>query len=193
MSKNWTYPWLLCFLKELPQFFLSESSARIKGKRTTGPAVQNHISSTKARELIAKNQTVCQSQSLVYLLVPLQRPHQLHHHLRHRIPNLTSTGTPKIQHQKEVEARVRSYGETRCMKPQKPKTKMKDTKKYKRSNTWIAAGIVREFGRWKSSRWTEIAISAWEPKNMQGFLQKTCCVVDVLVRSCAEREILVIS
>ena len=110
MSKNWTYPWLLCFLKKLPQFFLSESSARIKGKRTTGPAVQNHISSTKARELIAKNQTVCQSQSLVYLLVPLQRPHQLHHHLRHRIPNLTSTGTPKIQHQKEVEVRGGATG-----------------------------------------------------------------------------------
>ena len=42
-----------------------------------------------------------------------------------------STDTPKIQYQKEVEVRVRSYGETRCINPQKPKTKtMKDAKKY---------------------------------------------------------------
>ena len=61
------------------------------------------------------------------------RPHLLLHHLHHRIPYLTSTDTPKIQYQKEVEVRVRSDGETRCIKPQKPKTKikMKDAKKYK--------------------------------------------------------------
>ena len=41
--------------------------------------------------------------------------------------------TPKIQHPKEVEVRVRSSGETRCMDPQKPKTKIKmeNPKKYK--------------------------------------------------------------
>ena len=36
-----------------------------------------------------------------------------------------STDTPKIEHQKEVEVRVKSFGETRCMNPQKPKTKIK--------------------------------------------------------------------
>ena len=38
-----------------------------------------------------------------------------------RIPYLMSTETPKIQYQKEVEVRVKSFGETRCIKPQKPK------------------------------------------------------------------------
>ena len=47
-----------------------------------------------------------------------------------------SIDTPKIQCQKEVEVRVRSYGETRCINPQKPKIqiKMKDAKKYKAIN-----------------------------------------------------------
>ena len=44
-----------------------------------------------------------------------------------------STGTPKIQYQKEVEVLVKSFGETRCMNPQKPKIKikMRSAKKYK--------------------------------------------------------------
>ena len=43
------------------------------------------------------------------------------------------TDRQKIQYQKEVEVRVESLGETRCMKPQKPKTKIKmvNQKKYK--------------------------------------------------------------
>ena len=36
-----------------------------------------------------------------------------------------STDTLKIQYQKEVEVRVESLGKTRCMNPQKPKTKIK--------------------------------------------------------------------
>ena len=36
-----------------------------------------------------------------------------------------STDSPKNQYQKEVEVRVKSFGETRCMNPQKPKTKIK--------------------------------------------------------------------
>ena len=36
-----------------------------------------------------------------------------------------STDTPKIQYQKEVEVRVESFWETRCMKPQRPKTRIK--------------------------------------------------------------------
>ena len=45
---------------------------------------------------------------------------------------LTSADTPRIQYPKEVEVRVRSYGETRCINQQKPKIiiKMKDAKKY---------------------------------------------------------------
>ena len=52
------------------------------------------------------------------------------------IPYLMSTETPKIQYQKEVEVRVESFGETRCMKPQKPETKIRmvNPKKYKERN-----------------------------------------------------------
>ena len=62
-----------------------------------------------------------------------------------------STDTPKIQYQKEVEVRVKSFGETRCMSPQKPKTKMKmgNQKRYRkiyRMNCLLAKGIQREFG-----------------------------------------------
>ena len=55
----------------------------------------------------------------------------LHHH--HRIQYLMSTDTQKIQYKKEVEVRVESFWETRCMKPQKPETKIKmeNPKKYK--------------------------------------------------------------
>ena len=61
MSKNWTYSWRLCFLKLFPQFFLSGRSARIMGTLTTGPALKNHISPKRARELIAICQTMCHS------------------------------------------------------------------------------------------------------------------------------------
>ena len=55
------------------------------------------------------------------------------HHLHLRNPYLTQADTPKIQYPREVEELVESFGETRCINPQKPKTKlkMKDAKKYK--------------------------------------------------------------
>ena len=55
------------------------------------------------------------------------------HHPHHKVLYLTSTNTLNIQHKKEVEIRVKSFGETRCMNPQKPKTKMEmvNQKKYK--------------------------------------------------------------
>ena len=58
--------------------------------------------------------------------------HTFFHHLHHWILYLTPNNTPKIQHPKELEVRVRSYRETRCINQQKPKTKiqMKDAKKY---------------------------------------------------------------
>ena len=99
------------------------------GRPTTGPGVKNHISPKRARELIAIYQTMYHSWSLVFRRVPLQRPHLLHHHLHHKIPNLPKTDTPEIQYPKEVEVRVKRYGETRCINRQNPKKK-KDTKKY---------------------------------------------------------------
>ena len=115
---------LECFLKKHQQFFLSGSSARIMGIHTTGPAVKIHFSSKMARDLVAIFQTMSHSKSLVYRRVPLQHPHLfLIQHLHHRILYLTSTDTPKM----------RSYGETRCIIPQKSKTiiKIKDAEKYK--------------------------------------------------------------
>ena len=156
LSKNWTYSWHLCFLKKHPQSSHSGSSARIIGILTTGPAVKNHISPKMARELIAIFQIVCHSQSLVYRRVPQQHPHLLFQHLHHRIPYLMSRDTPKIQYQKEVEVRVESFGETRCMNPQKPKTKKKkkrgtqrSTKRYIARIAWLATRIQGEFCWWK--------------------------------------------
>ena len=116
------------------------------------PAVKNHISPKMARELIAIYHTMNHSLSLVYRRVRPQRPHLLRHHLHHRIPYLTSADTPKIQYQKEVEVRVRSYGETRCIDQQKPKIhiKMKDTRKY------------------RAMRYL------FEDENNKGFLQEKC-------------------
>ena len=54
-------------------------------------------------------------------------------YLHRRTLYLTSADTRKIQQPKELGVRVGSYGETRCMDQQKPKTqkKTKDTKKYR--------------------------------------------------------------
>ena len=71
---------------------------------------------------------------LVYeRVLPQLHLHLLLHHLYHRIPYLISTDTPKIQYQKEVEAGMKSFGEARCMNPQKPKAKikMRNRRKYK--------------------------------------------------------------
>ena len=51
MSKNWTYSWRLCFSKELPQFFLSGSSATIMGIFTTGPARSKNTFHPKGQEV----------------------------------------------------------------------------------------------------------------------------------------------
>ena len=66
-------------------------------------------------------------------VLPQLRLHLPLHHLPHRIQYLMLTETQKIQYKKEVEVRVKSFGETRCIIPQKPKTKMKtrDLRKYK--------------------------------------------------------------
>ena len=63
---------------------------------------------------------------LVYQRVlPQLHLHLLLHHLHQRIPYLMSTDTPKIQCKKEVDIRVQVFGETRCMNPKKPRTKIK--------------------------------------------------------------------
>ena len=98
-------------LEETPAVFLTlGNSVRTMGKHTTGSAVKNHISSKMARDLIAIYQTMCHLWFLVYQRVlPQLHLHLLLHHLHHRIPCLTSTDTPKIEYQKEVEVRVKSF------------------------------------------------------------------------------------
>ena len=103
-----------------------------------------------ARELIAKNPTMYHSLSLVYRRVPLQRPHLLLQHFHHRILYLTSDGTPKIQHPKEVEVRMKSYGEHR---PTETETKNKNEGHEEVQSDLLhelpkwAAGVQRKFGR----------------------------------------------
>ena len=73
-----------------------------------------------------------------------------------------STNKQKIQYQKEVEVRVKSFGETRCMNPQKRKTKiqMLNQKKYKEiyrmscltgyrnsERIWLMKVLQQSFGR----------------------------------------------
>ena len=105
----------------------------------------------------------------------------------------------KIQSQKEVEVRVKSFGETRWKISQKPKNKIKKKiwRKVQRhiwhELPWLATGIEWEFGRWKnfrrasgrpdahtSSAYCIYALSEgselWnmlEDQNNKGFLQKT--------------------
>ena len=121
-------------LEETPPVLSLGNFVKIMGIPTTGPAFKNHISTKMAKELIEIYRTMYYLWFLVYQRVlPQLHLHQLLHHLHHRIPYLMSTDTPKIQYQKEVEVRMSSFGETRCMKPQKPKTKIKmwNQKKYK--------------------------------------------------------------
>ena len=119
-------------LKKLPQYFPWWNSVRVMGIHTTWRAAKT-TSHQKWQENWSQHIELF---SILWFLVyqrvlPQLHLHLLLHHLHHKIPNLMSTDTPKIQYQKEVEVRVRSYGETRCIDQQKPKTqeKMKDTTK----------------------------------------------------------------
>ena len=121
-------------LEKLPQFFLSGRSARIMGILTTGPAVKKtHL--TKHGKRID-----CNVSNYVPFLVPglsasssSSTPSPISPSSSSQDSILEVTDTPKIQYKKEVEVRVKSFGQTRCMNPQKPKTKIKmvNRKKYK--------------------------------------------------------------
>ena len=106
------------------------------GIQDTGSAVKNHISSGMARNVIAICPTMYHLWFLVYQRVlPHLHLHLPLHHLLHRSQYRPTEQTEllKLQYQKEVEVRMESFGETRCMNPQKPKTKikMRSQKKYK--------------------------------------------------------------
>ena len=115
------------------------------------------ISGQKTHLIKKGKRSDCNISNYVPFVVPglstssVQRPLPHHHHPHYRILHLTSTDTSKIQYPKEVEVRLRSYGEIRCINRQKPTTKikMKDAKKHKAIScmTRRAAGFQRKFGR----------------------------------------------
>ena len=128
MSKNWTYSWQLCFLKKLPQFFL-------QGKLCEDHGFSHHWTSGQKPHLTKKvNRIDWNISNYLPFVVP---------ELSTSSPTSSSSSSQdsvfdgsrytKIQYPKEVELRVESFGETRCMNGEKPKTiiKMKDTKKYR--------------------------------------------------------------
>ena len=75
----------LCFFKKLPQWFPWWNSVRTMGIHTTGSAVENHISSEMAKELITICRTMYHSWFLEFQRVlPQQGLHLPRHHLHHR-------------------------------------------------------------------------------------------------------------
>ena len=128
MSNNCTYLSKLCFLKKLPAVLSS-------GKLCEDHGYTYHWTSGQKPHLIRNGKRIdCNPSNRVPFVFPglsasssSTTPSLLLRHLHHRIPYLM------IQYQKEVEVRVKSFGETRCMNLQKTKTKikMRNAKKYK--------------------------------------------------------------
>ena len=113
------------FLEEIPAFLSLEKLCEDHGYTYQWTSGQKpHL--TKKGKRIDCNQLVYHSWLLVYQRVLLQLHfHLFLHHLHHTIPYVMSTDTPKFLYQKEMDVRVKSFGATRCMNPQKPKTKIK--------------------------------------------------------------------
>ena len=153
MSKNWTYSWQLCFLKKLPQYFLSGSSARIMVILTTGPVVKNHISpkgqenwlqyinnvpfvvpglSTSSSTKPTPTSSSSSSQDSVF-----------------DVSRYTENPVPKRSGSTSEELRGNPlHNRTETENKNKNWRTRRSTK---RSITWIAglaAGVQREFGRW---------------------------------------------
>ena len=136
---------------------------------------------------IATQRTTCPSLSLVYRQALQAHLHFLLQHLHRRKPKLLHS----IPHQQEVRVQValREYGETRRVNQKNTKTsiKNKDNERVRGDPLcdlpeWYRASTVLKL----TSRRTEIAISASEPK-LQGLL-----AANALVQSCLERKIWVI-
>ena len=134
--KQRTYSSQVCFFKRLSQCLSVEKLCQEHGYTYHWARGENpHLIKKTAREwTFSIYPTVYHLWFLEYhrVLLPL-RPHLLPHHLHHRILYLTKADSRKIQYKKEVEVRVKRFGETRCMMPQKPKTqiKMVGNQKYK--------------------------------------------------------------
>ena len=99
--------------------------------RTMG--IHTHWISGQQPHLIKHGQRIdCNISNYVPFVVPglstssSTTPTPLLQHLHHRILYLTSADTLKIQYPKEVEVRVRSYGETRCIDQQETESTSKN-------------------------------------------------------------------
>ena len=97
----------------------------------------------KARSLIAIYQTMCHSLSLVCRRVPLHHQHLLRRHLHRRTLYLTSKDTRKIPQPKEVEVRLRSYGDPAAYRP----TETKNTNKNE-GHEEVQSDLLHELPDW---------------------------------------------
>ena len=116
MSNTWIWSSKLCFSKKLPQCFHWRNSAMNMGKRITGPAVKNHISSEMAREMIAINQTMyhlwfLESQRVLTQLHFHLPRHHLHHRCQHRptVIQYRKTEMLRIQYPKGIEVWIACF------------------------------------------------------------------------------------
>ena len=115
------------FVKELDLFvtvvLLEETPAVLSlGKLCQDHGHTYHWTSGQKPHLTKYGKKInCNMSNSVPFVVPGSSTTPTHH----RIQYLTSADTPKIQYPKEVEVRVRSYGEARCINQQEPKTKIK--------------------------------------------------------------------
>ena len=114
------------------------------GKRITGKAVRNHISSRMAKELIAIYRTVYHLWFLVFLRVLAQ--------LRLHLPRHPSSSQESTSENKDSVSKKRccssSIRQTRCMIPPKTKKKkMVNQKKYKEINRMSCLIRYRNSGR----------------------------------------------
>ena len=119
MSNNWTYSSKLCFFKKLPQWFRWEKLCEDDGY------TYHWISGQKPHLIRNGKRIVCNISNYVPFVVP-----GLSTSSSSTTPSPTSPSSlsqdsvfdvnryTKIQHQKEVEVRVKSFGETRCLNPQ---------------------------------------------------------------------------
>ena len=145
-------------LRKLPQCFHWRNSAKNMGTRITGKAVKNHISSKMVRKLTATSN----GEPFVVPGITASSSSATPSSASSSSSSQESTSANiqyqtkevwKLQYQKEVEVRMKSFGETPCMNPQKTETKMKmrkeSTKRYIAWIAWLATGIQWEFGWWK--------------------------------------------
>ena len=159
MSNNWIELSNLCFLKKFPADLFLGKLCEDRGYTyhcTRGQKPHLTRNGTKIDCKNIKLRSICGSWFISEFFFDYTF-NQFLHHLHHKIPYLMSTDTLKIQYQKEVEVRVKSFGEIRCMNPQKPKTKNGESEDVQRDILHELLDWLQEFREnlVDESIWTE--------------------------------------